>query len=231
MPKKQSTTKSISNPFIVIEALDAGGSQTQTNLLVRHFRQAKYQVLPLHFPQEDRLTGRVVYDKFLHRHNDQAFTRREQALLYIMDFYSRAEDITQVKQQKRGKHAVITDRFCTSTFAYQTLGLTGKTWDKTLAWLEWMCYADQPALPRPDLIIFIDTPVAITLDRLAAKKTDYFENKKKLEGIRRNYLKVAAQQNWHLVSGVTSDGRERTRPDIAREIWQIVADQLHLPHA
>ena len=128
-------------------------------------------------------------------------------------------------------HAIVSDRFCTSTFAYQTIGLTGKNWEKTIQWLEWMCYEDTPALVQPDLVIFIDTPVDISLNRLADKKVDYFENKQKLSAIRNSYLKVAARQNWAVVSGVDGSGQERTRPELARAIWQLTADKLNLPHA
>jgi dTMP kinase len=226
MSKKNSTT----NPFIVIEALDAGGSQTQTNLLVRRFKKEKYNVLPLHFPHEDRDTGRFIYNKFLLNHNKHPFSKREQSLIYIQDFYSRNEDIAAVLKQKRGRHAVVSDRYCTSTFAYQTAGLTGSAYQRMYSWIEWLCYGDTPTLHTPDLVIFIDTPVDIALNRLANKTKDYHENKQKLTKFRNSYLRVAETQKWYVTSGVTPEGKERTRPDLAREIWQAVIDRLNLPH-
>lgn len=206
-------------PFIVIEALDAGGSQTQADLLVKRLKQDTKKVLQLHFPQEDRATGRMIYDKFLLHQNKQPFSPREQALLYVQDFFSRAEDIAAAVQQ--GK-VVVSDRFITSTFAYQTLGLTGPAWRKMYEWIQWLGFKDTPALPKPTLVVFLDTPVVISLRRLAGKNKDYFETKEKLSAIRNNYLKVAKKQNWITVSSVDQAGTERTREDMHQEIWSHV---------
>lgn len=214
-----------SAPFIVVEALDAGGSQTQTDLLMRKLRREKYEVLPLHFPQEKRATGQFVYGKFLHANNKGKFTRREQALLYIQDFFSRVEDIAAFRKQ-RGKRVVLTDRFCTSTLAYQTMGLTGSARKKQLAWLKWLCFEDQPALPKPDLVVLVDVPAEVSMRRLAGKQDDFFEKKQRLAAIRNSYLKIALEEGWKVINGVDEQGNERTRQDLHKEIWQIVQPLL-----
>lgn len=213
------------SPFIVIEALDAGGSQTQTDLLVRRFRREKYEVLPLHFPHEDRATGKLIYEKFLHSGNKGGFSRREQALLYIQDFFSRNEDIISFLK-RRGKRVVVSDRFCTSTFSYQTLGLTGQARKKQLAWLKWLCYEEDPVLPKPTLVVFVDVPVEVSLRRLSNKKVDYFEKQQRLEAIRKSYLRLAEEDGWYVINGVDDQGNERTRQDLHKEIWQIVQPLL-----
>jgi len=213
------------NPFIVIEALDAGGSQTQTDLLVGRLKKEKYKVLDLHFPQEDRATGRMVYDKFLLPKNKGRFSKREQALLYIQDFFSRVEDM-EGHLQAKSKRAVVSDRYCTSTFAYQTLNLSGLARKKMMAWVNWLCYEGTPKLFKPDLVIFIDTPVEVSLRRLADKKKDFFETKAKLTGIRNSYLRVAQEQKWLVIQGVDVKGEERTRQDLQEQIWQLVQDKI-----
>jgi len=210
--------------FIVIEALDAGGSQTQTDLLVNRLEDHDHPILQLHFPQEDRATGRLIYEKFLFKKNTWPFSRREQALLYVQDFYSRVEDIRATLAQP--DHVVVSDRFCTSTMAYQTIGTAGAERKKLLRWLEWLCFEDDPALPRPDLVIFIDTPVTVSLRRLSGKKKDFFENRQKLNAIRRSYLQLARDQAWHIVAAVDEAGKERRREAIHEEIWQAVLAQL-----
>ena len=214
MAKKKTT------PFIVIEALDAGGSQTQTDLLVRRLKKEKNQVLQLHFPQEDRATGRMVYDKFLLYKNKQPFSRREQALLYIQDFFSRQEDMQAALAKQT---IVVSDRFCTSTLAYQTMGLSGAAWRKMYDWIWWLCFQGTPVLPRPTSTVFLDTPVAVSLQRLQGKKKDFFETKEKLTRIRNAYHMVASEQQWQVIMSVDQAGNERTREDIHQEIWQLVA--------
>lgn len=206
-------------PFIVIEALDAGGSQTQTGLLADKLTSVNYTVTKLHFPQEDRATGRLIYEKFLLYKNKYPFSRREQALLYIQDFFSRADDIAGVLRVGR-KNIVLSDRFCTSTMAYQTVGLTGRARTAMLKWISWLCYEGTPALPKPDLVLFIDTPVEVSLKRLKDKKKDYFETKEKLTAIRNSYLRLAKQHKWHSVPSITPAGHERTREEIHEDIWK-----------
>jgi dTMP kinase len=209
------------NPFIVIEALDAGGSQTQTNLLAERLRSKKYQVLQLHFPQEDRATGRFIYNKFLLSKNKQKLSRREQALLYIQDFYSRAEDIAQVIDTP-GRHVALSDRFYGSTLAYQMLNLSGKQRAAMQQWLMGLI-AGTPALPKPDLVIFLDTPVEVSLARLKDKKKDFFETRQKLTDIRRSYRMVAQDQSWHIINSVDNKGEQRTREDLHEKVWLTVA--------
>lgn len=223
MPRPRKKTSQ--NPFIVIEALDAGGSQTQTDLLARYLKQAKYDLLKLHFPQEDRATGRLVYDTFLHTNNALRLSRREQALLYIMDFFSRADDISR-HLTRSGRRAVISDRFCTSTFAYQTIGTTGSRRGKMMQWLLQLTYQAKPPLPKPDVVIFLDTPVAVSLQRLVGKKQDYFENKDKLNAIRKSYLTVAREQRWLIINSIDQAGNERSRQDLHREILTLLAPTL-----
>jgi len=215
------------NPFIVIEALDAGGSQTQTNLLADQLKGKNYQVLQLHFPQEDRATGQLIYDKFLLPKNKQKFSRREQALLYIQDFYSRAEDIEHVRAVK-GRHVVLSDRFYGSTLAYQMLNLSGKQRAVMQRWLMGVIADGTPALPKPDLVIFLDTPVDVSLARLKQKKKDFFETRQKLTDIRRSYLMVAKEQGWQIINSVDRKGVQRTREDLHEEIWKAVGPVLSL---
>lgn len=212
--------------LIVIEAIDAGGSQTQTDRLQARLTQAGYRVHQFHFPQEDRATGRLVYDKFLLTKNKLKFSRREQALLYLQDFFSRAEDLWAL-QKKAGKHVILLDRYYTSTLAYQTSNLVGSARRKLVKAINWLAVEATPALPKPDLTILIDTPVAISLQRLAGRKKDYFENRAKLTAIRNSYLKLAREQRWVIVSGVDKQGHQRTRDDIEHEIWQKVSRLLH----
>lgn len=213
-------------PFIVIEALDAGGSQTQTDLLVRRLRREKYKPHQYHFPQEDRATGRLIYDKFLLDHNRHEFSQREQALLYVQDFYSQADEFWGIIKKGTKKEVIVSDRYCTSTMAYQTAGLPGKRRRQMLNWLIWLCWQGTPRLPKPDAVILLDTPVEITLGHLASKKRDYHENKAKLTVFRRNYVRLAQEQKWIVINSVNKEGTQRTKQDIHREVWQHVSKML-----
>ena len=214
------------NPFIVLEALDAGGSQTQTDLLVGRLQQEGYTTHQYHFPQEDRATGRVVYDKFLLYKNKFPFSKREQALLYILDFFSKQEEFIEILARKSKKEILVSDRYTTSTMAYQTIGLTGDARKKMLTWIMWLCHKGTPALPVPDMVIFLDTPVEVSLKRLAKKKKDFFETKSKLTAIRNSYLKIAKEQKWMVFQSMDEAGNQKTREALHEEIWEKVKKAL-----
>ncbi len=220
-------------PFIVLEALDAGGSQTQTDLLCARLKKEGYIPHQYHFPQEDTATGRIIYDKFLLYQNKEPFSRREQALLFIQDFFSKSEEMWNILsprpgrgegkgEGKRGRDVVVSDRYATSTMAYQTIGLKGDARKKMLNWIIWLCFKGKPVLPKPDIILFLDTPVDISLLRLKDKKKDFHENKGKLTAFRNSYVQLAKEQKWTVFNSVDEKGEQRTREELHEEIWGVV---------
>ncbi|HSX25218.1 MAG TPA: dTMP kinase, partial [Candidatus Andersenbacteria bacterium] len=179
-----------------------------------------------HFPQEDKATGRIIYDKFLLYQNKEPFSRREQALLFIQDFFSKQEELNEIITNGKKKSVVVSDRFAMSTMAYQTIGLTGNARKKMIDWITWLCYKGKPVLPKPDIVLFLDTPVEISLLRLKNKKKDFHENREKLTAFRNSYLKVAKEQKWIVFNSVDENGEQRTREELHEEIWSAVHKRL-----
>jgi len=210
-------------PFIVIEAINAAGKTTQFNLLIQALKKAGYKVHQYHFHQRDQATGQLIEHKFLHNRTSQArFTRREQALLYIQDFFTRSEDISSLLAQKSERHVVLADRFYTSTLAYQTIGLIGRRRQIMIKWIKWLCEQGIPRLPKPDLVILLDTTVDIAVQHLAKIKKDYFEHRQRLTNLRRSYLRLAKEDKWVVINSVGDRGQQRSIPDIHAEVWRHV---------
>lgn len=211
------------HPFIVIESLDAAGGSTQVARLKNHFKRAGVTSHTAHFPQADEPTGQLIYQKFLLTKKKHGFSRREQALLYIQDFFAGAYKLQDVLEQKRGKHILILDRYYTSTMAYQTIAMSGKARKAMLDWIEWLCAEDKPALPKPDVVVLLDLPVEHSLLRLKERReADYFENEKKLTQIRQSYLRLAKEKGWTIVPGVDENGDPRSRQAVHKAVWQAV---------
>ncbi|PIT97990.1 MAG: hypothetical protein COT71_03105 [Candidatus Andersenbacteria bacterium CG10_big_fil_rev_8_21_14_0_10_54_11] len=220
--------------FIVIESIDAAGGSTQAKLLADRLTKEKYHVFPLHFPQEDAPTGQIIYRKFLRNKNKLKFSRREQALLYIQDFFSRAEDIRQHLDRNSppagglargvGKRAVVSDRFYGSTLAYQTAGLAGQPRRQMIRWLQELCNQGQPALPKPDRIIFLDIPLAISLKHLKSKTNDFHKNHRKQQRFYISYQKIAAEENWTVINCADKTGHQRSIEDIHQDIWLAITN-------
>ncbi len=110
--------------------------------------------------------------------------------------------------------------------AYQTIGLTGDARKKMLTWIMWLCHKGTPALPVPDMVLFLDTPVEVSLKRLAKKKKDFFETKSKLTAIRNSYLKIAKEQKWMVFQSMDEAGNQKTREALHEEIWSTVKTRL-----
>lgn len=207
--------------FIVIESSDAAGGSTQTDLLVKHLKQAGFQPHQFHFPQADEPTGQVMYHKFLRAKNKGKFSRREQALLYIQDFFSKSKEFHRILALSK-KNIIVSDRYCTSTMVYQSAGLTGQARQRMLKWIAWLAWEDTPTLPKPNMVIFLDIPVNVALERLKSRQTDFHERRVMLERFRCSYLRLAQEQQWVTVNGVDTQGIVRSREDIHQEIWQHV---------
>lgn len=206
--------------FIIIESSDAAGGSTQVALLTKRLKREGYTPHQFHFPQEDRATGQVVYGKYLRVHNEGRLSKREQALLYIQDFFSKKEEFDAILQKK--KNIIVSDRYYTSTMAYQTAGTSGPTRQAMLEWIKWLVWKGEPQLPKPDVVIFIDIPVDMALERLKGSKTDHHEKRAPLMRFRRSYVRLAKEQKWQVVSAVTHTGGTKSRQAIHKEIWEIV---------
>ncbi|MEX0650349.1 MAG: dTMP kinase [Candidatus Andersenbacteria bacterium] len=219
---------SSSRPFFVIESLDAGGGSTQLDLLVQRLKKTHYNPHEYHFPQEDSPTGQLIYEKYLHDKHRHPLSRREQALLYIQDFYSRLEEMSAIVEKGKKRDVIISDRYCTSTMAYQTIGLNGKQREEMLKWIKWLCWEGHPSLLVPTAVILLDIPVDLAMHRLekAGRKKDIFEQRDKLTMTRRSYAKFAREENWLIVNNVDQQGRERTRQDIHEEVWGHISSRV-----
>lgn len=225
----------VKHPFIVVEGIDAAGSSTQTDLLVKKLIQVGYKPLSLHFPQLDIKTGQLIYNKFLRTKKMGTLSGREQALLYIADFYSRADDISAVMRGVSDCDVVVADRWCTSTFAYQTVKFISNKAkrEQMMEWLTWLCYQGQPTLPKPDLVLFLDTTADTAQKRLRSRKKDYFEDSiDKQRAIRASYKYVSEHKShsrsWRVIKHDTKEGGERTREDLHQEIWDVVQKKFKL---
>lgn len=212
--------------LIVFEAINAAGKTTQFNLLLKKFKKEGYKTDSIHFHQRDRATGQLIENKFLLDKNNNFF-KREQALLYIQDFFSRKEDMDNFLS-KKDKRVLVLDRYYSSTMAYQSIGLSGQARRKTVDWIAGLCEKGKPVLPKPDMTLLLDVPVDISLGHLkeSGEKKDYFESRKKLLAIRRSYFRLAKERKWVIVNSVDYNMSQRSPEDIHEEVWQKVLKVL-----
>ncbi len=154
-------TASASNRFIVFDGNEGCGKSTQARLLKEHLERHGTQVLLVRDPGTTRI-GELIRAILLNPDHDEMAMRCEM-LLYMA---ARAQMMKQIilPALDSGK-TVISDRFVSSTLAYQ-LGGDGLAADEIRA------VADIAISKRwPDVTLILDMPVEKSQSRVTAKFT------------------------------------------------------------
>jgi dTMP kinase len=201
--------------FIVIEGIDGSGTTTQSELLKEYLLGKGRKAIVSPEPSEGiigRFVRSILQNKDLLNHGNQRFDE-QMAYLFAADRYD------HLYNQKNGVfklieegYYVISTRYYFSSLAYN--GNTLQEWEliETL----------NHKFPQPDLVIYLDLPVEISLERMKDRShKEVYENQAKLTKVRENYGKIFANYSGKLL---TIDGT-KTFDEIHRQIvnnaWQV----------
>jgi len=194
--------------FIVFEGIDGAGLTTQAELLEKYLRSKKYEVVLTKEPTNNLIGGiiRAALKK------EWSTSNRTLQLLFSAD---RAHHLEKeiIPALENGK-IVISDRYFISTIAYGMIELE-KDWLKAL----------NSKFLLPDIIFMIDVPVEVSIERIKASRFGFelFEEKKKLEKIRNNFLELSKEyKNCFVING------NRSIEEVHKEIVKIVEEKLKL---
>jgi dTMP kinase len=177
-------------------------------------------VRTLDFPQyEDNFFGGFVGECLRGEHGDFLGVNPQIAsVLYAAD---RFESAVKLRKWLDEGATVVLDRYVSANQIHQG----GKIADtraraKFLMWLDKMEY-DVFDIPRPDKVIYLDVPIAISQEllRKSGKKLDNAEqNLQYLENSRKSALWLARREdNWERII-CTNRGKLRSIEDIHKEI-------------
>jgi dTMP kinase len=199
--------------FIVCDGGEGCGKSTQARLLRERFEREGLSVLPVHDPGATRI-GELVRAILLNPENDEMAMRCEMLLYMAARAQMMSESILPALAE--GK-TVISDRFVSSTLAYQ-LGGDGLTAD------EIRTVANIAITNRwPDMTIILDMPVESSMarvrrakDRIEQRPMDYHEQ------VRKNYLaQAAADLNRYKIVNAN-----REIDAVHQDIWSAVSPLL-----
>jgi dTMP kinase len=184
--------------FLVFDGNEGCGKSTQARLLRQHLESHDIPVLAVHDPGATRI-GEHIRKLLLDPENKDMKMRCEM-LLYMA---SRAQMMSEkIKPALDSGACVISDRFVSSTLAYQVNG-EGLTYDEIKAvgdvaiqnrWPDLTLIFDLAveaswARVRPKFSLFPDDPNAgMDLDRIEQRSRDYHEQ------VRQNYLEQARRE-------------------------------------
>ena len=218
--------------LVVIEGIDGSGKGTQSarlrdRLIARGLRSGL-----LSFPRyEATFFGQRIGDflngRFGQLNEVDPFLA---SLLYAGD---RLESKSELLQQLATCDVLILDRYVPSNIAHQAGKKTGEARHELASWIERIEY-DLFGLPRPDLVVLLDTPTEVSQEFIARKAqrtyttqsadmqeadTDY------LTRVRSAYRELAAERDWSIVPVVNERGI-RSMDEITDELEQLVETAL-----
>jgi dTMP kinase len=219
--------------LLAIEGIDGSGKGTQAAQLAEIAAAAGYSVASFSFPQYDgNPFSRAVADYLNGEFGSADEVHPElAAMLYAGDrFHARPRLVAALAESD----LVVCDRYVGSNAAHQGAKLQGDPRARLLDWLEEVEYGEF-ALPRPDLVVLLDAPVALArqlVGRKAARgyttlEADIHEADADHSGATRAlYLELAERNGWRVVTTEGGDGEPRDVGEVAAEVWSAVEPLL-----
>jgi dTMP kinase len=219
--------------LLALEGIDGSGKGTQAARLAETAEAHGYAVATFSFPlYDDNPFSRAVAD-YLNGEFGAADEVHPElaALLYAGDrFHARP----QIVDALATRDLVVCDRYVASNAAHQGAKLEGDERRRLLGWLEEVEYGEF-ALPRPQLVVLLDAPVALARELVARKaargyttlEADIHEaDAAHSRATREVYLELAEREGWHVVRAEGDEGEPRPVDEIAAEVWAAVAPVL-----
>lgn len=219
--------------LIAVEGIDGSGKGTQSARLVERLLQAGYSASLLSFPryQETRFGRQIGH--FL----NGKFGELDQVhpiLVSLLFAGDRMESRELILDQLAQNDVVVCDRYVASNMAHQGAKSLPGELEELLEWVEFVEFL-QHQLPRPDLVLWFDLPVAVAQELITRKNqrsytdrvadlqeadTDY------LERVRTVYARLSERSpSWKRIS-VTDSGIVRDIDAITSEAFSLVNQYL-----
>jgi dTMP kinase len=219
--------------LVALEGIDGSGKGTQAARLAERAREAGRTVASFSFPTYDGNPFAQAVSGYLNGEFGSADEVHPElaALLYAADrFHARPQLVAAIASHD----LVICDRYAASNAAHQGAKLHGDERRRLLDWLDAVEFGEF-ALPRPDLVVLLDTPVALARTLVGRKgargyttlEADIHEaDAGHSAATREVYLELAQRfgrgGGWHVVPTAGEDGAPRGIDEIAGEIWELL---------
>ncbi len=186
--------------FIAVEGIDAVGKRTQTSILSSWLASKGMKTRTLSFPFYETVIGREIR-RFLD--GTANYPQEVRAMLYAANRWEKKADLEAILAST---DVTIVNRYTGSNLAYGiSNGLD----------LEWLLNLEA-GLPKPDLVLVLDSPPAKLVPRRSRNKDSYERNLDLQEKARSAYLMLAKKFGWRVVDA--SSGIDETKNTIASAV-------------
>ncbi|MEL6441483.1 MAG: dTMP kinase [Cyanobacteria bacterium J06621_8] len=202
--------------FIVFEGIDSSGKTTQAELLKQYFLWIKQNAVISPEPSQgiignlirQALNRRIIFSKEPNLFDEQM------AYLFAADRHDHLfNDIDGVFKLIKDNYHVISTRYYFSSLAYNCDTEEQYNFIQKL----------NDRFPPPDLTIYLDIPIAVSLARLKSRSTtEIYETEAKLTKVSQQYQQIFAQYTGR---AVIIDGTQDTQ-QIHQQIVQTVKSMM-----
>ena len=217
--------------LIVIEGLDGSGKSTQLEILEKNLKELNIDCKSVSFPAYESNSSALVKmylgGEFGSKPGDvNAYAA---SLFYAVDRYASFK--TDWGNYYNNGGTVISGRYTTSNAIHQASKTDSGNWKGFLDWLYDLEY-NKVAIPKPDLVIFLDMPVEVS-QKLLTGRYQGNESKKDIHESDVSYLTkcreaarfVADYSGWKIIK-CAKDGNPRTVEEISRDVLSSVLEVI-----
>lgn len=207
--------------LIVIDGSDGSGKTVQTGLLVDALKKSG-NVAMFDFPQYDTFFGKLIKRALHGEFGDFAHLSPYIASLpYMLD---RATVRDNIRSALLRGH-VVCNRYTSSNLAHQMGKLSDPAERAALKMFLEQAEFDELKLPRPDCVIFLAVPVAISQELTAQRnpvKDQHEADENHLQSASDAYRELAeSEPNWHIID-CAPEGKLLSPEAIHTKVWEIV---------
>lgn len=223
----------MSGKLIVIEGLDGSGKSTQLDILYEKLRHLGMDVRKIKLPNYDDRSSELVK-----MYLDGRFGKEPQDVnVYAASSFFAVDRYVSYncywKEDYLSGKLILADRYTTSNAYHQIIKLPREGWDGYLQWLQDYEY-NKIGIPKPDIVIYLDVPVAISQKLMTArysgdevKKDIHEKNLEYLDQCTQAAAYVCKALKWKSVLCVDSE-KMLAIDEIAEKVYQIVLKELKI---
>jgi len=215
--------------LIVIEGPDGSGKTEQWNLLATRMQKEGHKTELLDFPQYSKVSAGLINNYLRGIYGEaHAVSSYAASLFYAVDRF----DISfRIREGINAGVNFLANRYAASNGGHQ--GGKIKNHQERKIFLRWLYKTEYEILsiPKPDINIFLDLPVKISLKLIEkrGRMKDIHENKEHLVHAYNAYKDMIKMfPKDFLVVKCTNNGKLRLKEDIHEEIWKKVKEKLGL---
>lgn len=230
------TERTAPAPLIVLEGIDGSGKGTQAALLVDWLNAAGRSAALLSFPRyRDTFFGARI-GEFLNG-DYGPLDQLHPWLISLLYAGDRFESRSMLDRLRNEHQIVVLDRYVPSSLAHQVAKCAPGDRARLRNWIEELEYRIY-GVPRPDLVVLLDCPIAVSQQLIRKKHVRSYTNRETdlqeadtdyLERVRRVYLELAAAEQTWVTVPVVSDGELRSVVSIHEEVRRAVEDWWSQP--